>query len=95
MKALQVVPNINRDVGGPAVSVSRLAATLSGLGAESTLITLDYPKLGPQPDLAGEAINQVFPARFAGMEPAIRSRAGCAREDRRGRHSRPWTVDVP
>jgi glycosyltransferase involved in cell wall biosynthesis len=53
MRALHVVANINREVGGPAVTVSQLALTLARLSVETTLATLDYAALGPQPALPG------------------------------------------
>lgn len=48
MRALHVVASINRAVGGPAVSVSRLAAELAAQHVDTTVATLDYPEHGPQ-----------------------------------------------
>jgi len=43
-----VVASVNRNVGGPALSVSRLATFLAKEGVDSMLATLDYPLHGPQ-----------------------------------------------
>src|ERR1700730_10076746 len=48
LRICQVVASINRDVGGPAVTVSKLAAALAQQGAACSLVTLDYSDLGPQ-----------------------------------------------
>jgi glycosyltransferase involved in cell wall biosynthesis len=53
MKVLQVIASANPGVGGPAVTVTRLAAALSALGVESTLATLDYAALGARPAQKG------------------------------------------
>jgi glycosyltransferase involved in cell wall biosynthesis len=42
------VASVNRNVGGPAISVSRLATVLAKEGVDSILATLDYPLQGPQ-----------------------------------------------
>lgn len=47
LRVLQVVSSVNRDVGGPAVTVPALAAVLAATGVTSTLATLDYAALGP------------------------------------------------
>lgn len=59
MKALHVVASINREVGGPAVTVSRLAATLAQFGVETSIATLDYARHGPQLPSAGVRIESV------------------------------------
>ena len=43
-----MVPLINASVGGPSVSVTRLATEQAKLGHEVTLACLDYDHLGPQ-----------------------------------------------
>jgi glycosyltransferase involved in cell wall biosynthesis len=48
LRVLQVVASVNRNVGGPAISVSRLATVLAQEGVDSILATLDYPLQGPQ-----------------------------------------------
>ncbi|MFM8653433.1 MAG: glycosyltransferase, partial [Verrucomicrobiota bacterium] len=48
MKILHMVPLINASVGGPSVSVTRLATEQAKLGHEVTLACLDYDHLGPQ-----------------------------------------------
>jgi glycosyltransferase involved in cell wall biosynthesis len=53
MNVLHVIASVNRDVGGPAITVPRLASTLSDLGAMTTLATLDYARAGPQPEVPG------------------------------------------
>lgn len=53
MNILHVIASINRETGGPAVTVPRLASTLSGLGARTTLATLDYARHGPQAEVPG------------------------------------------
>ena len=46
LRVCQVVASINRDVGGPAVSVPALASALAHRGLEMTLATLDYSRHG-------------------------------------------------
>lgn len=65
MNVLQVVASINREVGGPAVTVPRLASALSALGAATTLATLDYARLGPQPALHGVRLKSLPAGRLA------------------------------
>ena len=48
MRILHVVASVNRETGGPAFSVTRLAAEQAKLGHEVTLACLDYDHLGPQ-----------------------------------------------
>jgi len=59
VKALHVVASINREVGGPAVTVSRLAATLAQLGVETTIATLDYARHGPQLPSVGVRLESI------------------------------------
>ncbi len=53
LRVCQVVASINRDVGGPAVSVPALAAALADRGLEMTLATLDYSHHGAQTPAPG------------------------------------------
>jgi len=55
MRICQVVASINRDTGGPALTVPRLAAALEAVGLESSVASLDYPEHGPQ--------TSIFPIR--------------------------------
>jgi glycosyltransferase involved in cell wall biosynthesis len=48
MRVLHVVTSINRDVGGPALTVPALAEGLVAQGVEATIATLDYARHGPQ-----------------------------------------------
>ncbi len=59
MKTLHVVASINRDIGGPAVSVPSLAAGLAALGVDTTVATLDYASHGPQSGLGGARLESV------------------------------------
>ena len=56
LAAIQVVASINAAIGGPARSVSRLAAALHDEGVASTVATLDYPEHGPQCDAGGARV---------------------------------------
>lgn len=75
MKVLQVVPSINRETGGPAETVPRLAGSLAVLGAESILASLDYRAMGPETRVAGVTFASMpagIPARlFRGWSPAF------------------------
>jgi len=53
LKIVHVVASINRDVGGPSVTVPRLASALAALDTDATLATLDYDSHGPQPAVPG------------------------------------------
>lgn len=44
-----VIAGLNRNVGGPAVSVPSLAEALAARGAPTAILTLDYPGEGPLP----------------------------------------------
>jgi glycosyltransferase involved in cell wall biosynthesis len=48
LRVCQVVASINRDTGGPAITVPSLAKSLARQDVACTLVTLDYPDLGPQ-----------------------------------------------
>jgi len=53
VKALHVIASINRNVGGPAVTIPSLAAGLAAQGVETTIATLDYAALGPMGSTGG------------------------------------------
>ncbi len=76
LRVCQVVASINRDVGGPAVSVPRLAEELAVSGLESALATLDYSGLGLQtPMLNVTLISQKaswLTRHTRGLDPSFR-----------------------
>lgn len=78
MKALHVVASINRDTGGPAVSVPSLAAGLATLGVDTTVATLDYASLGRQAGLGGARLESVpagaLTRAFRGWSPDLAAR---------------------
>jgi glycosyltransferase involved in cell wall biosynthesis len=47
LRIVQTVTTINDASGGPAVSVTQLAAALAHLGHRCSIVALDYPGLGP------------------------------------------------
>lgn len=49
VQVCHVIPSINRDIGGPAITVPQLASELARQSVESILASLDYAELGPQP----------------------------------------------
>jgi glycosyltransferase involved in cell wall biosynthesis len=53
LRVCQVVANINRNVGGPAVTVPRLSEALTKEGVGCALLTLNYKQLGPQTEGTG------------------------------------------
>ncbi len=59
MRVCHVVASVNRNIGGPAVSVPRLASALAARGVESRLATLDYPEHGPQTPVPGAALTSL------------------------------------
>jgi glycosyltransferase involved in cell wall biosynthesis len=82
LAAIQVVASINEAVGGPARSVSRLAAALHDEGVSSTLATLDYPEHGPQCDAGGARVEStragVLARNLRGLSPAFLARLRAA-----------------
>ena len=78
LRVCQVVANINRDVGGPAVSVSRLADVLAQQEVLSRLVTLDYPHHGPQEKMASATAcsmpSGVCVRLSRGFSPALKRR---------------------
>jgi len=75
ISVLHVVASINRDIGGPAVSVPALAGSLARLDVRTTLATLDYAVHGPQLAPAGARLASMpadFLAQyFRGWSPAF------------------------
>ncbi len=59
MKILHVVASIQKASGGPAVSVTRLAAEQARLGHEAMLATLDYRCFGAQVEAPGVRVVSV------------------------------------
>lgn len=59
MRVCHVVASVNRNIGGPAISVPRLASALAARGVESRLATLDYPEHGPQTPVPGAALTSL------------------------------------
>ena len=78
LRVCQVVASINRDVGGPAVTVPRLASSLAEQGVACTLVTLDYSNLGPQTSAQGVELLSLpagcWTKRMRGWSPPLRSR---------------------
>ena len=76
MRILHVVALIQASTGGPAVSVTRLAAEQAKMGHEVTLACLDYPHLGPQVAAPGVRVvsvkGNVFAVRGRGWCPEFR-----------------------
>jgi glycosyltransferase involved in cell wall biosynthesis len=54
---LQVVPNINPSIGGPAVSVVRLSLDLHHSGHSVKLACLNYPEHGALPELPSDMLH--------------------------------------
>lgn len=75
LKVVQVVTCLNDATGGPAVSVTELAASLARLGHHSSIVALDYPELGParRADPAEVFLHQApfFTRRIADWSPAL------------------------
>lgn len=85
MRVLHVVASINREVGGPAVTVPQLALTLARLGVETTLATLDYAALGSQPALAGVRVESTVASALTrglrGWSPGFARKLGAFAAD--------------
>lgn len=56
MRVCHIVASINRNTGGPSVTVPRLVTALADRGLETHLATLDYPEHGPQTPVPGVAL---------------------------------------
>jgi glycosyltransferase involved in cell wall biosynthesis len=74
----QVVANINRDIGGPAVTVPRLSEALTKESVACALLTLNYKHLGPQTQGVGYNLISVTGNYFArgmrGWSPTLNRR---------------------
>lgn len=75
MKVIHVVASINRDVGGPAVTVARLASALAAQGVDTTVATLDYAVHGVQSPVPGARLRSVraglLGRRLRGWSPRL------------------------
>jgi glycosyltransferase involved in cell wall biosynthesis len=78
LRVCQVVANINRNVGGPAVTVPRLSEALTREGVACALTTLNYEKLGPQTEGTGYDLISVagnyFTRLMRGFSPTLNRR---------------------
>lgn len=76
LRVLHVVPSLNSGTGGPAVSVSGLAAALSRSAAAATVASLDYVEHGAPVEAQGTSHLSVRPnaltRRLRGWSPALR-----------------------
>lgn len=59
MRICHVVASVNRNIGGPAVSVPRLTAALAARGSDLQLATLDYQEHGPQTPASGVKVTSL------------------------------------
>ena len=77
LSALHIVASINANTGGPAVSVTGLAAALSRHGVHTRIASLDYPEHGALVHAPGVAFATVVPGalgkRLRGWSPALGS----------------------
>ena len=75
-RALHVVPSINRNTGGPAVSVPGFATALARAGVRTTVASLDYVEHGAPLEAQGAQYVSVQPGalgrRLRGWSPALR-----------------------
>lgn len=88
LKILHVVASVNQNIGGPALTVPRLAASLADQGIRCVLATLDYPQHGPQV-LPGNIPVLSLPAgplarRLRGWSPRFRGEVLSAARDGAG-----------
>jgi len=78
LRVCQVVASINRDIGGPAVTVPRLTSSLVEEGVACRLVTLDYSNLGPQTPAPNVELLSLpagwWTKRVRGWSPSLRSR---------------------
>ncbi len=76
LRSCQVVASINCNVGGPSVTVPRLAQALADYDVESLLATLDYPEHGPQTTTRTVSVLSVTAdartRRLRGWSPTLR-----------------------
>jgi glycosyltransferase involved in cell wall biosynthesis len=84
LRVCQIVANINRDVGGPAVTVPRLSEALTKEGVACALLTLNYKQLGPQTEGTGYELISVtgnyFTKQTRGWSPTLNR---CVRNETR------------
>jgi glycosyltransferase involved in cell wall biosynthesis len=77
LRVCQIVASINRDTGGPAVSVTSLGSALANNGIESHLATLDYPGVGPMLNAPGVNIHSLAATWLArnlrGWSPGLKN----------------------
>jgi len=59
MRVCHVVASVNRNIGGPAVSVPRLTSALAARGLAMHLATLDYEEHGPQTPAPGVQVSSL------------------------------------
>lgn len=75
-RVCQVVASINRNTGGPAVTVPRLATALAGQDVDSVLVTLDDADHGPQTPVDNVHLLSLtagpFARRLRGWSPVFR-----------------------
>ena len=75
LSALHVVASINRNTGGPAVSVTGLAAALARSGVRTILASLDYAEHGSPIPVSGVSSISVIPNALGkvlrGWSPAL------------------------
>src|SRR5256884_1590028 len=78
LRVCQVVANINRDVGGPAVTVPRLSEALTKEDVACVLFTLNYKQLGPQTEGMGYELISItgnyFTRQMRGWSPTLNRR---------------------
>jgi len=78
LKCCHIAGGLNRNVGGPAVTVSRLVEALAVQGCEVSIVTLDYPWEGPPPTVRQGRVIAVRRGRwtrgFGGWCPELRRR---------------------
>ena len=78
LRVCQVVANINRDVGGPAVTVPRLSEALTKEDVACVLFTLNYKQLGPQTEGMGYELISItgnyFTRQMRGWNPTLNRR---------------------
>jgi glycosyltransferase involved in cell wall biosynthesis len=77
LRICQVVASINREVGGPAITVPRLTESLVRQGAKCKVITLDYKNLGSQTPIPGSELVSLharwWTRRLRGWNPRLRA----------------------
>ncbi|NQT15297.1 MAG: glycosyltransferase [Planctomycetes bacterium] len=85
IRVCQVVASINRNTGGPALSVSRLAVSLAMQGVDSLLAALDYGEHGPSTATENVKVLSVpakgMTRRLRGRCPAFRRELGALVRD--------------